>query len=75
MDYRQLLSQANALAAYGYSSPAYHTTAANNARTYSYRLWTLANVLTEPCSYLCLLLLLLLGFIFFFWFWGFGFFC
>ena len=49
MDYRQLLSQANALAAYGYSSPAYHSTAANNARTYSYRLWTLANVLTEPC--------------------------
>lgn len=63
MDYRQLLlSQANALAAAGcydggggYSSAsssaaaavAYNQSAA--ARTYSYRLWTLANVLTDPC--------------------------
>lgn len=60
MDYRQLLlSQANALAAAGcygggYSSAsssaaaaAYSQSAA--ARTYSYRLWTLANVLTDPC--------------------------
>ena len=46
MDYRQLLS------AYGYPSPAYQTAAAaNNARTYSYRLWTLANVLSEPCPF------------------------
>ena len=51
MDYRQLLHQANALAVYSYSS-AYNSAAANNARTYSYRLWTLANVLTnDPCAF------------------------
>lgn len=59
MDYRQLLlSQANALAAAGcygggggYPSSAAAAAAysQNAARTYSYRLWTLANVLTDPC--------------------------
>lgn len=56
MDYRQLLlSQANALAAAGYGG-GYPSSAAaaaaysqNAARTYSYRLWTLANVLSDPC--------------------------
>ena len=54
MDYRQLFHQANALAAYSNYSSAYnHAAAATNARTYSYRLWTLANVLTNessPCA-------------------------
>ena len=58
MDYRQLLlSQANALAAAGcYGGGGYSPSAAaaaaysqNAARTYSYRLWTVANVLTDPC--------------------------
>ena len=53
MDYRQLFHQANALAAYSNYSSAYNHAAASNARTYSYRLWTLANVLTNDSSSPC----------------------
>lgn len=72
MDYRQLLlSQANALAAAGcYGSGGYSSSAAaaaaysqNAARTYSYRLWTLANVLTDPCRRFENVTLLLLFFL------------